>query len=103
MSKHRSHLQILVDILSLINEGAKRTHIMYGANLSFKLLNKYLDEVLNAGLARLRDDGLYVITEKGLIFLDKWDRFLEHNAHTRNQLESVEDKRRELEGLLCSE
>jgi len=102
VSKYRSHLQILVDILSLINEGAKRTHIMYGANLSFKLLNKYLSEILNAGLAHLRDDGLYEITEKGLIFLDKCNRFLEHNEHTKNQLDSVEDKRRELESLLYS-
>jgi len=99
VSKYRSRLQILADVLSLVNEGAKRTHIMYGANLSFKLLNKYLGEVLNAGLARLRDDGLYEITEKGLIFLDKCNRFLEHN---RNQLDSVEDERRELESLLCS-
>lgn len=102
MSKYRSRLQILADVLSLVNEGAKRTHIMYGANLSFKLLNKYLGEVLNAGLARLRDDGLYEITEKGLIFLDKCNRFLEHNEHNRNQLDSVEDERRELESLLCS-
>jgi len=102
MSKYRSRLQILVDILSLANEGAKKTHIMYGANLSIKLLHKYLGEVLNSGLVCLRDDGLYEITEKGLVFLDKCNRFLERNDRTRNHLDSVEDKRRELENLLSS-
>ena len=102
MVRYRSHLEILVDILSLVKEGARRTHIMYRANLSFKLLDKYLNEVLTAGLARLGDDGFYKITEKGLIFLDKCNVFLKHDEDFRFLYEEIEDKRKELESLLST-
>ena len=95
-------MEILVDILSLVKEGARKTHIMYRANLSFKLLDKYLNEVLTAGLVRLDDDGFYKITGKGLIFLDKCNSFLRHDEDFRLLYEEIEDKRKELESLLST-
>ena len=92
----------MVDILSLVKEGARRTHIMYRANLSFKLLDKYLNEVLTAGLARLGEDGFYEITGKGMIFLDKCNSFLKQNENVRLLYEKIEDKRKELESLLST-
>jgi len=39
----------VADILEAANSGANKTHIMFGANLSFKLLEKYLGLVVDAG------------------------------------------------------
>ena len=45
MSYRRSKLEIYLDVLSSIHEGiSKPTRIMYSANLSWKALNKILDE-----------------------------------------------------------
>ena len=44
MGKHRSRLEILANILDVVNGNdgsAKRTQIMYQANLSFQVLQKY--------------------------------------------------------------
>jgi len=46
MGKYRDRLQIIADMLSVVRGGAKKTHIMYQANLSYTLLGRYLSEVL---------------------------------------------------------
>jgi len=40
MGKYRDRLQIIADILSVVRDGAKKTHVMYQANLSFTLLKR---------------------------------------------------------------
>jgi hypothetical protein len=45
MVKYRSRLKIVADMLSVASgDDAKKTRIMYLANLSWDLLNRYLDE-----------------------------------------------------------
>jgi len=39
---HRSRMDIIANILSAANDGARKTHIMYRCNLSFKQLHVYL-------------------------------------------------------------
>lgn len=63
-------------------DGVRKTHIMYGANLSHKLVTRYLKDVMNAGLLEC-DGKFYRITDKG-------ERFLE-------QYKGYEEKRNELE------
>ncbi|MEM3566180.1 MAG: winged helix-turn-helix domain-containing protein [Candidatus Bathyarchaeia archaeon] len=76
MGRHRrGEVQILTDILTLSMKGAKATHLMYKANLSFSTLRKYLDIALKRELLKkvCNDDGsiVYCITEKGKLLLEK--------------------------------
>ncbi len=88
-NKYRSKLQIIADILIVAGKGAKKTRIMYQANLSYGLLKRYLAEILEADLISIdKDAKLYVITQKGEVFLKKYDEYCEHctrlQEHVRN-------------------
>ena len=52
MSRYRDRLQIIADILVIASRRARKTQIMYQANLSYRLLCRYLGEVLEAGLVK---------------------------------------------------
>ncbi len=74
MSGRRSRFEIYVDVLAEIKGGAvKPTRIMYGANLSWKPLQKILENLVTQGLiVEIRRGGKdkrtkveYGITEKG--------------------------------------
>jgi predicted transcriptional regulator len=68
---------------------------MYLGNLSFDLLQRYLQMLVNFGLIQRQDgDALtYVATEKGL-------QFLEGYGELRKYSELAESKKRELERSL---
>src|SRR3989344_1426257 len=88
-SNRRSRLELIFDILLAIqNKGGriKPTHLMYKSNLSHKLLNAYLEELLERELVRvdeetskkkLKSTKTVVITEKGLSFLAEFRRMRE--------------------------
>lgn len=74
MSGRRSRFEIYVDVLAEIKGGTiKPTKIMYGANLSWKPLQKILENLVTQGLiVEIRRGGKdkrtkveYGITEKG--------------------------------------
>ena len=100
---YRSHFRIVVDVLSVASKGARKTHIMYGANLSYALLKRYLGDVLDAGLVRLGNDGLYEITEKGRMFLDRCNGYFENNERITKRIRYVEAKREKIESLISVE
>ncbi len=85
MSKYRNKLQIIADILVIVRNGSKKTHIMYQANLSYKLLRKYLDKVITAGLVKTENGDSYVLTGKGEEFLNRHEEY--SKAHKRAQKE----------------
>ncbi len=66
----RGRLDIIVDILEVVKNGASKTAIVYGANLNLMLSEKYLTLLLENGFVENRQDKL-VITEKGRIILEK--------------------------------
>lgn len=49
LGKDRDRLSIIAAILQAVNCGARKTKIMFNANLSYNLLEKYLDICLQAG------------------------------------------------------
>jgi len=100
---YRSRLRIVADILSVVSKGARKTHIMYGANLSYKLLKQYLGDVLDSGLVRQGNDGWYEITDEGQIFLERCNRYFKNNKHISKRTRDVEGKRENLESLLSAE
>jgi len=81
--QHRNRLSIINDILTIANEGSKKTHIMYRANLSYDQLNEYLDFLVGNGLiAKVEDtqyEGsmLFRATDKGREFLKTYSKLQE--------------------------
>ncbi|WP_407357265.1 winged helix-turn-helix domain-containing protein [Methanolobus sp. WCC5] len=63
----RSRTAISVDILRAALEGAKKTHIVYRANLNFDVVNRYLYLLKEKGLIE-QNGNLYITTEKGREF-----------------------------------
>ncbi|MGV8078292.1 MAG: winged helix-turn-helix domain-containing protein [Methanosarcina sp.] len=47
--------------------GAKKTHILYEANLNFNIAQKYL-EMLNEKELIRHENGLFITTNKGKVF-----------------------------------
>ena len=94
MGRHRTRLEIVEDILSVIsgNEGVKRTRIMYKAYLSYKLLIRYLNDVVDAGLVICDDDNCYLLTEKGERFLARFSEYSSFRESVEKQLNHVEDE-----------
>lgn len=93
LSKYRDRLQIVADILYIANARARKTRIMYQANLSYKLLCRYLDEVVDAGLVRPEDDECYVLTAKGNEFLGRHEEYTKRCKSLKEHLNSVNDER----------
>jgi len=67
----RNSLDISAEILRIALEGARKTHLVYGANLNFSLINKYLNNLEEKGLIDYRD-GRFVTTDKGADFLSHY-------------------------------
>jgi len=68
VEKRRSRPDIFNDILKIVLKGARKTRIVYGANLNFKLLREYLDNMERQGLL-VEEDGKVIATEKGKEYL----------------------------------
>lgn len=102
MGSYRSKLDIIADMLLVVSRRAKKTQIMYQANLSYNVLTKYLTEVIDACLINFeRNEQCYVLTSKGRRFLEKYKEYSRHNKHVEKQLNDVQEKRKLLEEL-CS-
>lgn len=104
MGSYRSRFDIIADILRVVkgDNGAKKTQIMYGANLSYKVLTRYLSEVLEACLIKFeRNKHCYVLTDKGREFLEHYREYSIRNKHVTQQLKNINAKKKILEDL-CS-
>jgi predicted transcriptional regulator len=75
MKRRRSRLEVYLDVMWTIKNGTKKpTRIMYGANLSWKPLQRVLDALINQGLVTeiepfdlkdRRTNVCYGLTQKG--------------------------------------
>jgi len=87
MAGRRSRLELVFDILVAIqNKGGqiKPTHLMYKSNLSHKLLNAYLEELIGKEMVEIQEvkakksiSKMVHITDKGLGFLAEFRRMRE--------------------------
>jgi len=72
---HRDKLDIIADILKASCGGARKTHLMYHCNLSFRQLESYIKFLISKGLLRMvlikksQPVRLYETTDKGQEFL----------------------------------
>lgn len=73
---HRSRMGIVAGILRVSRRGARKTHIMYQNNLSFKQLRAYLGFLTNNGLVREKlksGSSIFETTDKGIAFLQAYN------------------------------
>ena len=74
MMRRRNNLDIMAEVLEIARLGAKKTWIVYRANLNFKLVKDYLDELMEKRL--LDSEGsIYRTTDQGLEFLEEYKNF----------------------------
>jgi len=104
MGKYRNKLQIVADMLFVVRGNyANKTRIMYQANLSYKLLCRYLEDVVNAGLIRFEKGNSYVLTSKGEKFLKRFEEHQKQCQLFEEQNSSIQGERAELEKMLFNE
>lgn len=95
--RYRSRIQIAANILEIAKHGSRKTRIMYLGNLSFDLLQKYLNLLVNLGLLEVTngEERTYVATEKGRGFLEDFYELQKYS-------EVAGAKKRVLEGSLSA-
>jgi len=103
MVRYRDRLDIIADVLEVAKSGARKTQIMYGANLSYTLLTRYLKEVMDTGLVRREDESIFKLTEKGSDFLQAFYGYREHRGEVEEQLNDIEDKKVMLENRFLND
>ena len=82
MKCKRGPLEIARDLLEVAKYGARPTALVYGANLNFNIIKKYLKEMEENGLIHVETlegvrSRLYTTTESGLAFMDSVSRTLD--------------------------
>ncbi len=100
MGSYRSKLDIIADILTVATRKPKKTQIMYQANLSFHVLQKYLAEISGASLICFEDETqCYSLTEKGKEFLENYKVYSKKNRYAEKIIGEVNSKKQTLENL----
>jgi len=64
--KNRNRYDIIKDILNVCKNGARKSHIVYRANLNFTIVMGYLETLLAKGLLIIEKNTWYYTTDKGL-------------------------------------
>lgn len=68
--KNRNEYEIIATMLQIAWGGATKTQIMYGSNLSYELLIKYLQTLARSGFIEIeKEKRLYKTTNKGMSYL----------------------------------
>lgn len=70
MARYRDKMETKADVLDAAADGARKTRIMYSANLSYRLVKKCLDETVKIGFVIVSERS-YEVTERGMVFLEK--------------------------------
>ncbi len=80
---YRNTMQIIGDILEVAHEhgmeGANASRLLTKANLSYKTYQGFVNKLLQSGLLDLTcidsESKAYILTEKGRIYLSKYEEF----------------------------
>jgi predicted transcriptional regulator len=88
LAKNRDRLSIIAAILDSANGGSSKTQIMFGANLSFSLLEKYLDIAIDSDFLH-RENSKYYLTKLGQEYLKKYKIFENQYNEAKNLLEDL--------------
>ena len=101
---YRRKLDIIADMLHVTSQGARKTQIMYQANLNYGLLTKRLNEIRRACLISYeRKRRWYVLTSKGAQFLEVYEQYSRCTRNFERHLGEANGKKKILEGLCSKE
>ena len=78
----RNNLDICADLLNVAKSGAKKTQLVYKANLNFKIIKKYITRLSEYGFLD-SEGGQYFTTDKGNRFLTQYHEFTEPFGFTK--------------------
>ena len=89
VSRRRSNIEIIADMLRVGENGAGKTEIMYSANMSYSQIQKYLDYLVNQGfISKVDMDNTmiaYQVTDSGLKLLKAIDSLMEMLGPNRDE------------------
>jgi predicted transcriptional regulator len=81
VSRRRSSIEIIADMLRVGENGAGKTEIMYSANMSYSQIQKYLVYLVNQGfISKVNMDNTlvaYQVTDTGMKLLKAIDALME--------------------------
>jgi len=68
----RDKITIMTDLLDIMQEPRRLTHILYKSNMSYVQLVKYLDDLIDRGFAEKRKQPFrcYTVTDNGKLFVE---------------------------------
>jgi len=70
----RDRVEIMAEILRLCSKPQIKTQVMYGINLSWKMLQHYLSELQSLKLLEVgKKSTTYITTSRGKEFVKKWE------------------------------
>ncbi|MGD0994159.1 MAG: winged helix-turn-helix domain-containing protein [Candidatus Bathyarchaeia archaeon] len=100
MGNYRDRIDIIADILNVASRDAKKTQIMYQANLSYKVLQRYLTEIIEASLVTFENHNQrYKLTYKGQEYLDAYKEYARCSKNMEKHLYDFSIKKKVLEDL----
>ena len=72
ITTRRDQLTIMSDLLEIVKQPRRLTHILYKSNMSYGQLSRYLEEMIGMGFLETKTKPFraYVITQKGQLFND---------------------------------
>ena len=72
----RGKMEIIVSVLEVALNGARKTHIIYKANLDTRSVKRHLEFLMKIGfIIQLKDNPkIYKTTEKGCAFLNQYKK-----------------------------
>ncbi len=76
ITTRRDQITIMTDLLDIIKQPQRLTHILYRSNMSYGQLVKYLNDMIDMGMAEEHRQPFraFTITSKGKLFLDMIDK-----------------------------
>lgn len=98
MVKNRGSIDILADVIKASTQGLSKTRIMFKANLSYKLLTKYLAIAVNNGFIS-SDKSIYRVTPNGKAFLVDYIRYCGKLSIMQGLQEELDTERLYLEQI----
>jgi len=72
VATRRDQLTIMSDLLEIVQQPQRLTHILYKSNMSYGQLSRYLEDMTEMGFLETKSKPFraYIITQKGKQFID---------------------------------
>ena len=79
--RRRSRFEVMYQILSLCKTLQQKTYIMFKCNLSYSLLQKYLEILVSANMLKIlrkeKSKEYYIVTDRGERFMAEYEKLQE--------------------------